>query len=117
MKLVADQVAFHPFSNGDWSGRVFSWGGGLYRAIGWERAPFYERLFSEGALRDLMRRQLLVHTEIADLELEGYALVLKHRTVPFVSHCYEWCGEMPKVISTAATWPSRWPRPRCRDRC
>ena len=99
MKLVADQVAFHPFSNGDWSGRVFSWGGGLYRAIGWERAPFYERLFSQGALRDLMRRQLLVYTEIADLELEGYALVLKHRTVPFVSHCYEWCGEMLKAAA------------------
>jgi len=33
----------------------------------------------------------------------GYAFVLKHRTVPFVSDCYEWCGEMPKVISTAAT--------------
>jgi SAM-dependent methyltransferase len=99
MKLEAEEVAFHPFSYGDWSGRVFSWEGGFYRAISGERAPFYERLLSEGILRDLMRRQLLVDTEIADLELDGYALALKHRTVPFVSHCYEWCGEMLKAAA------------------
>src|SRR5712692_4244807 len=99
MKLEADEVVFHPFSFGDWSGRVFSWDGGLYRAISGERAPFYERLLSQGTLRDLMRRQLLVDTEITDLELDGYALVLKHRTIPFVSHCYEWCGEMLKAAA------------------
>ena len=82
---------------------MFSWEGGLYRAISGERAPFYQHLLSGGILRDLIRRQLLIDTEISDLELDGYAFVLKHRTVPFVSDCYEWCGEMPKVISTAAT--------------
>jgi SAM-dependent methyltransferase len=99
MKLEADQVVFHPFSYGDWSGRVFTWEGGLYRAISRERAPFYEHLLSEGILHDLMRRQLIVDTEIADLELDGYALVLKHRTVPFASRCYEWCGEMLKAAA------------------
>jgi hypothetical protein len=99
MKLEAEQVAFHSFSYGDWSGRVFWWEGGLYRAISSERAPFYDRLLSQGILRDLMRRRLLVDTEITDLELDGYALVLKHRTVPFVSHCYEWCGEMLKTAA------------------
>jgi hypothetical protein len=99
MKLEADQVAFHPFSYGDWSGRVFAWEGALYRAISRERAPFYERLLSQGTLRDLMQRRLLVDTEIADLELDGYALVLKHRTIPFISHCYEWCGEMLKAAA------------------
>jgi SAM-dependent methyltransferase len=46
-----------------------------------------------------MGRQLLVNTETTDLELDGYALVLKHRTIPFVSHCYEWCGEMLKTAA------------------
>lgn len=78
---------------------MFSWEGGLYRAISGERAPFYKHLLSECILCDLMRRHLLVDTEIADLELEGYALVLEHRTVPFVSHCYEWCGEMLKTAA------------------
>jgi SAM-dependent methyltransferase len=99
MKIYADQVVFHPFSYADWSGRLFSWEGGLYRAISGERAPFYKQLLLEGTLRDLIRRQLLVDTEIADLDLDGYALVLKHRTVPFVSHCYEWCGEMLKAAA------------------
>ncbi len=99
MKLLADQVVFHPFSYGDWTGRVFSWEGGIYRAISSERAAFYEHLLSQGILRDLIRRQLLIDTEITGLELAGYALVLKHRTVPFVSHCYEWCGEMLKAAA------------------
>jgi SAM-dependent methyltransferase len=99
MKLAQDQVVFHPFSYGDWTGRVFWWQGGIYRAISSERAPFYERLLSEGVLHDLMRRQLLIDTEIAALEIDGYALVLKHRTIPFVSHCYEWCGEMLKAAA------------------
>jgi hypothetical protein len=99
MKLKLDQVAFHPFSQGDWSGRVFLWEGGLYRAISGERAPFYEDLLSDGTFRDLIRRELLVGTEIAELELDGYALVLKHRTIPFASHCYEWCGEMLKAAA------------------
>jgi SAM-dependent methyltransferase len=99
MKLEADQVSFHPFSYEDRTGRVFSWAGGLYRAISGQRAPFYERLLSQGILAALMQRQLLVDTEVADLELDGYALVLKHRTVPFVSHCYEWCGEMLKAAA------------------
>jgi SAM-dependent methyltransferase len=98
MKLEAEQVAFHPFSYADWD-RVFLWEGGLYRAISAERAPFYERLLSEGIFRDAVRRQLLVDTEIADLQLDGYALVLKHRRVPFVSHCYEWCGEMLRAAA------------------
>jgi hypothetical protein len=101
MKVAAEQVAFHPFSQGDWSGRVFWWEAGLYRAISAERAPFYEHLLSGGILRDLIQRQLLIETEISDLELDGYALVLKHRTVPFVSHCYEWCGEMLKAAARA----------------
>jgi SAM-dependent methyltransferase len=98
MKLEPDQVVFHPLS-GDWSGRVFSWEGRLYRAILGERARFYEHLLSAGILSDLTRRQLLVDTDIADLQLDGYALVLKHRTVPFISHCYEWCGEMLKAAA------------------
>lgn len=99
MKLNTSQVTFHPFSYGDWSGRVFSWEGGIYRAISSERAPFYEHLFSDGIFHDLMCRQLLVASEITDLELDGYALVLKHHTVPFASRCYEWCGEMLKAAA------------------
>src|SRR5271156_2649418 len=99
MKLAADQVVFHPFSYGDWTGRVFSWEGGIYRAISSERAAFYEHLLSQGILRDLIRRQLLIDTEITGLELAEYPLVLKHRTIPFVSHCYEWCGEMLKAAA------------------
>src|SRR5215469_9973729 len=99
MKLDRSEVDFHPRSGLDWSGRVFWWKGGLYRAIKSERVSFYEQLLSAGFIRDLVQRQLLIDTELTDLELDGYGLVLRHRTVPFVSYCYEWCGEMLKTAA------------------
>jgi hypothetical protein len=99
MKLDSSEVVFHSRSGLDWSGRVFWWKGGLYRAIRSERVPFYKHLLSAGIIRDLVQRRLLIDSEATDLELDGYGLVLKHRTLPFVSYCYEWCGEMLKAAA------------------
>src|SRR6516162_3445778 len=99
MKLDPDQVGFHPLSGFDPAGRLFWWEGNLYRAISAERAAFYEHLLREGIVRDLVRRNLIIDTELTDLKLDGYSLVLKHRAVPFVSYCYEWCGEMLKAAA------------------
>ncbi len=37
-----------------------------------------------------------METELTDLALDGYRLVLRHRSLPFVSYPYEWCDEMLK---------------------
>jgi len=104
MKIVAaKQVTFHPFSQGCCSGRVFSWTAASIEQSAQSGLRSTSTFYRGASYRDLIRRQHLIDTEISDLELDGYAFVLKHRTVPFVSDCYEWCGEMPKVISTAAT--------------
>src|SRR6266851_1330991 len=97
MKLDNNEVVFHPLSGADPQARVFWWKGDLYRAIRSDHVSFYEHLLSAGIIRNLVRRKLLIDTEATDLELDGYALVLKHQTVPFVSYCYEWCGEMLKA--------------------
>lgn len=99
MKLELRQIEFHPLSYGDWSGRVFSWEGNVYRAITKERAEFYRHILSEGIIRKLAQRNLIIDTETTEWEIVGYALVLKHRTVPFVSYCHEWCGEMLKTAA------------------
>ena len=99
MKLRCDQVRFHPQSYADPSGRVFWWEGDLYRAIGDQRSAFYRDLFSRGIAEDLIQRKLLVHSELTNLELDGYGLVLRHRTIPFVSYCFEWCAEMLRAAA------------------
>jgi SAM-dependent methyltransferase len=100
MKLDSREIVFHPLSVGtDGYSRVFWWEGELYRAIKSEQVPFYIHLLSDGIRDALSRRNLIIETEATELKLDGYALVLKHRTVPFVSYCYEWCGEMLKAAA------------------
>jgi hypothetical protein len=94
--IPASEIEFHPLSFGDPGGRLFRWNGQLYRAIVPERAPFYRGLFEKGLVRTLVERRLLVETEVTPHALDGYALVLQHRTLPFISYAFEWCPAMLK---------------------
>ena len=55
---------------------------------------FVKKLFEEGVVQKLVEKKFLVDTELTDLTLNGYVLVLKHRRIPFVSYANEWCPEM-----------------------
>lgn len=90
------EVLFHPLSFADSSGRLFWWEGQLYRAISAERAPLYRWLFDEGIAQRLINRGLLVETEPASFQLDGYEMILQHRKLPFVSYPYEWSAAMLK---------------------
>jgi len=83
----------------DPNGRVFSWQGEIYRAIPAERVEFCERLFSDGVVDELVKKGLLIDTERTTLQMDGYPLILKHRTLPFVSYAEEWC---PMMLRDAA---------------
>ena len=96
VKLSPAEVTFHPLSYADANGRLFWWQGGLYRAITDKRAVLYRQLFDRGVVQKLNDKGLLVETELTSLLLDGYAMVLRHREVPFVSYCYEWCAAMLK---------------------
>jgi hypothetical protein len=94
--ISSAQVQFHPHSFADPDGRLFSLDGGLYRAISYEKTPFFSRLFEDGTIPELVNRGLLVGSEPADLVLDGYGMVLRHASVPFVSYPNEWCPGMLK---------------------
>src|SRR5262245_16779020 len=96
-----DQITFHPHSFGDPDGRLFRFDGGLYRAISNEKTPFFSRLFEDGTIGELVNRGLLVRSEPADLTLDGYGMVLRHTSVPFVSYPNEWCAAMFKDAALA----------------
>jgi hypothetical protein len=87
---------FHPHSFADDAGRLFFRNGELHRGINPEQTPFFSRLFSDGVIQHLVGRGLLIESEPSDLAVEGYGMVLRHRTVPFISYPQEWCAAMLK---------------------
>lgn len=86
-------------SFGDQNGRLFWLGGSLHRGIARARAPLYHKLIEEGAVSRLVERKLLVETVPTNLSMEGFDLVLRHRTIPFVSYAYEWCVGMLRAAA------------------
>src|SRR4051812_4704844 len=90
------EVHFHPHSFADPAGRLFWWNGQLYRGITAEWAGLFRRLFRDDEIQRLVDRGLLQETELTHLTLDGYALVVRHRPIPFTSYPNEWCAAMLK---------------------
>lgn len=76
--------------------RLFKWNGSLFRAIPSERASFCRDLFDNGIMRQLITKKLFVETEITPLKMDHFEIILKHRTIPFVSYPQEWGDVMLK---------------------
>jgi SAM-dependent methyltransferase len=94
LQIPTEEIEFHPTSFCDRDGRVFWWKGELYRGIAEKSAGFYRKLFEIGIVEKLVEKEFLIETQLTDLTLDSYPLVLKHRYVPFVSYANEWCPEM-----------------------
>src|ERR1044071_455161 len=92
----SEEVTFHPHSFADDAGRLFRLSDQLCRGIYPAQAPFFARLFREGILQSLIEQGLLIETEPTGLIVDGFSLVLKHRSVPFISYPQEWCAAMLK---------------------
>jgi len=93
-RIPLEEVNFHPMSIMDDAGRLFWYQGLLYRGINRDWAPFYRELIERGTIDDLVKKGLLVHTEVSNLKVDNFELVLKHDVLPFVSYPHEWCAEM-----------------------
>jgi len=101
IQIPSREVDYHPLSYCDPNGRLFTWQGQLYRGIKGRR-DFYYRLFHDGTIQRLIDKRLLVQTELTNLALDGYDLVLRHHSVPFVSYPDEWCADMLKDATLLA---------------
>lgn len=96
INIPSGEITFHRLSERDTSGRVFQWQGQIYRGITVEKAPFYLDLFNRGIIPQLIAKKLIIETEITDLKLDDFELILQHRLIPFVSYPREWCDLMLK---------------------
>jgi|SRR5215471_443034 len=90
------EVTFHPLSFADDAGRVFRWNDFLLRGIYRDKCQFFEQLFDEGTIQDLVESHLLIDSERTEFAADGYGMVVKHRLLPFVSYPNEWCPAMLK---------------------
>src|SRR5262245_6474907 len=99
--ISAHEIKFHPHSFGDPAGRLFWWEGQLYRGISHEKVSFFKQLFQTGIIQELVDRGLLIETEPTPLTVDGYAMVVRHRSVPFASYPEEWCMAMLKDAALA----------------
>ena len=88
------EVRFHPCSFSDSVGRLFWWRGELYRGITASGVALYERIIRDGTVARLVEQGLLIETRLTDLSLDGFSIVLQHRTLPFVSYPNCWCPSM-----------------------
>lgn len=79
----------------DDSGRLFTWNGGVYRAISHQKEKFFRDLIQNKVLNDLYGTKI-IPTSIASISLDGYELTLKHEKVSFVTSCTEWTHLMYK---------------------
>jgi hypothetical protein len=103
ISIPIEEINFHPTSFCDRHGRVFWWRGELYRAISPEKVSFYRDLFARGIAQRLIEQKLLVATQLTELTLEDYPLVLKHHLIPFVSYAHEWSPAMLKDCAWLVT--------------
>ena len=94
--IESSDIQFHSLSIVDRNGRLFWKGSELYRAVGSKNSYLYARLFEQGVVRQLIKKNLLVETEITDYCLHDYEMVLHHRSIPFISYPYEWSDTMFK---------------------
>lgn len=74
---------------------VFFWNNEVFRAISSDSEALYKKILSSEIAEELFNAGL-VKTEIANISLEGYNLVLNHERIPVVSYPTEWCGSMLK---------------------
>ena len=92
--------SFEPGSFRDRNGRVLYHDGKVYRLLSrrsladWQelsRSRFYSELVQEGHIVETRRVDFSV---LPDFDAGGWAALLEHKRVPFVSYPYEWSFEM-----------------------
>lgn len=100
--IPADEVVPHRGSIGiDPRGRLFEWNGELLRGVRPEYDEVFSRFLALPSVRALQERGLLIAAEETDYVLDGYARVVSHPRLPFVSYPFEWCGPMLKDAALA----------------
>jgi hypothetical protein len=83
LQLASTDVQWMSYSQRDPNGRVFKYGSGYYRAIYADRVQFVREAVESDWFLNLVNRGLLIETSLSPLAVNGYGLVLSHRSIYF----------------------------------
>lgn len=95
-RIRTQDLRFDPASYTDPNGRVFHWEGKILRGIVGAQEAHVRRLVTNPIIMRLQQRGLLVETTVTDAVSDDFPLILEHRSIPFVSYCFEWTPYMLK---------------------
>lgn len=84
----------HPGSYVDPAGKVYQRDGQILRGVRAGFAEFYADLLQKPLIKEMLGRQIIETEVAADVTLNGYPLVLRHRMLSPVSFAYEWPAPM-----------------------
>ena len=96
IKIPIDEIKYNSSSYVDPNSRVFEWKNEIYRAISKDKEQFYLSFFQSKLFADLQTKGWMIGTQITEYSLDGYAFVVKHDRIPFLSYCVEWPAVMLK---------------------
>jgi precorrin-6B methylase 2 len=98
MEGAAAKVRLEPGSFRDRNGRVFYQDGAILRGLGARAAREWQALSATRFFHEAVNEGKIVRTEqaqrprlLAAGRANGWALVLEHEAIPFISYPYEWC--------------------------
>ncbi len=74
----------------DPTGKVFEYEGEYYRAIYPEMAEYVRSLFDSGIIDHLVSNGFLIESSLSNLEVNGYAMVIKHRRIAYQTLALSW---------------------------
>ena len=94
--LRLDQIEKNIGLNIDPMGFLFKYDGRIFRAINNSKKEEILYLFKSGAINELNKANLIPHTEISEISLEGYDLVLEHEKIDVIIYPTEWSFTMLK---------------------
>lgn len=77
-------------------GFLFNYDGKIFRAINNSEKDDVLYLFESGAIDELNKANLIPFTKIADIQLEGFDLILEHEKIDVVVYPTEWSFNMLK---------------------
>lgn len=98
-EIPVHEITVDATSYVDPTGRLLAWDGELYRAIGSGRAEFFRALVEDQLFTRMQEQGRVVETRVTEHTLEGFDLVLWHKTLSPRTYCVEW---PPQMLRAAA---------------
>lgn len=92
-KIFPDEVRYLGFTTLDPVGRPFAYQDQIFRGVYPQSRELVLEVFASGVIQELVESGVFIETELTDFQLDGFALILKHKRIT-ASLPTEWTGSM-----------------------